>query len=200
MCPCSAAGGQHQMSSFLGWCCSGTSRLVIHSDFACRCLTLRWHGLCCQQGRHWGLRPGQPAAPAPYCTGVTPTETAHRSTALPLAWYRLHVRHPRCSSVLPSRQKLPPLHAQSPEPTPEGKARTAKVAPQAPGYIEHDSPTKVLMEASRRHRLEGGSAHEEEQGAKDSSPGSEGLCCTLIPSADRSSVDSAGADEPAPAG
>eukprot|EP00891_Asterochloris_glomerata_P004428 jgi/Astpho2/4428/Aster-00044 len=89
---------------------------------------------------------------------------------------------------------------QSPEPTPEGKARTAKVAPQAPGYIEHDSPTKILVEASRRHRLEGGSAHEEEQGAKDSSSGSEGLCCTLIPSADRSSVDSAGADEPAPAG
>ena len=56
------------------------------------------------------------------------------------------------------------------------------------------------MNASRRHGLKGGSAHEEEQGTKESSLATEGLCCTLIPSADRSSVDSTGADEAAPAG
>ena len=83
---------------------------------------------------------------------------------------------------------------------PEGKARTGKVAPQVPGYIEHGSANEVVVEADRRHQPEGVSAHEEERGAKESSPASEGLCCTLIPSADRSSVDSAGAEEPAPAG
>ena len=59
---------------------------------------------------------------------------------------------------------------------------------------------KLWRKANHRHQLEGGSAHEEEQGAKESTPASEGLCCTLIPSADRSSVDSAGAEESAPAG